>query len=252
MLRPLYPLWNIPMYTWYKRLGCHQRRSGRNRQEKNPCPFWKLILPYSNPLFTHLFGLRRQQEHDVPCRVSFVWCTDPYSQQPRGLKRRYAGARLLRLWVRIPPGSSISLSECCVFSSRSLRDELISRPEESYRLWCVVVCDLETSWLRRHAVAPKTNKQTLTLLLQFCYCIRNSEGLAVRMCGAGKTFRTARVAVYTGINWCPETVEQKMRGTSSFHMKKHSMLWASGTNTSSYALPSYTSHCASVDRHRSR
>jgi hypothetical protein len=26
-----------------------------------------------------------------------------------------------------------------------LRDELITRPEESYRLWCVVVCDLETS-----------------------------------------------------------------------------------------------------------
>jgi len=24
-------------------------------------------------------------------------------------------------------------------------DELITRPGESYRLWCVVVCDLETS-----------------------------------------------------------------------------------------------------------
>jgi hypothetical protein len=28
-------------------------------------------------------------------------------------------------------------------------DELIARPEESYRLWCVVVCDLETSRMRR-------------------------------------------------------------------------------------------------------
>jgi len=26
---------------------------------------------------------------------------------------------------------------------------LISRPEVFYRLWCVVVCDLETSWMRR-------------------------------------------------------------------------------------------------------
>jgi hypothetical protein len=26
----------------------------------------------------------------------------------------------------------------------------ITRPEESYGLWCVVVCDLETSWMRRH------------------------------------------------------------------------------------------------------
>jgi len=30
-------------------------------------------------------------------------------------------------------------------SGRGLCDELITRPEESYRLSCVVVCDLETS-----------------------------------------------------------------------------------------------------------
>jgi len=33
--------------------------------------------------------------------------------------------------------------ECFVLSGRGLWDELITRPEESYRLWCVVVCDLE-------------------------------------------------------------------------------------------------------------
>jgi len=32
-----------------------------------------------------------------------------------------------------------------VLSGRGLCDELITRPEESYRLWCVVVGDLETS-----------------------------------------------------------------------------------------------------------
>jgi len=32
-----------------------------------------------------------------------------------------------------------------VVSGRGLCDELITRPEESYRLCCVVVCDLETS-----------------------------------------------------------------------------------------------------------
>jgi len=32
-----------------------------------------------------------------------------------------------------------------VLSGRGLCDKLITRPEESYRLWCVVVCDLETS-----------------------------------------------------------------------------------------------------------
>jgi len=48
----------------------------------------------------------------------------------------------------------------CVFSGRGLCDELINRPEGSYRLWCVAVCDLETSWKRRPwahwgVVAPK-------------------------------------------------------------------------------------------------
>jgi len=36
-----------------------------------------------------------------------------------------------------------------VLSGRGLCVELITRPEESYRLWCVVVCDLETSRMRR-------------------------------------------------------------------------------------------------------
>jgi len=39
--------------------------------------------------------------------------------------------------------------ECRVLSGRGLCDELITRPEESYRLWCVVVCHLETSLIRR-------------------------------------------------------------------------------------------------------
>jgi hypothetical protein len=34
--------------------------------------------------------------------------------------------------------------KCCVLSG-NLCDELITLPEESYRLWCVVVCNLETS-----------------------------------------------------------------------------------------------------------
>jgi hypothetical protein len=33
--------------------------------------------------------------------------------------------------------------ECCVLLGRGLCDELITRLEEFYRLWYVVVCDLE-------------------------------------------------------------------------------------------------------------
>ena len=96
------------------------------------------------------------------------------SQWPRGLRRRSAASRLLRLWVRIPPGAWMSLCcECCVLSGRGLCDELITLPEESYRLWCVVVCDLETSWMRRSwptggccAKRKKTDRQTDRRLLE--------------------------------------------------------------------------------------
>jgi len=68
------------------------------------------------------------------------------SQWPRGLRCRCVAARLLRLWVRIPPGAWRSVCcECCVLLGRGLCDKLITRPEGSYRLWCVVVCDLEKS-----------------------------------------------------------------------------------------------------------
>ena len=62
------------------------------------------------------------------------------------MRPRSAAARLLISWVRIPPGAWIFVCcECRVLSGRGLCDELITRPEESYRLCCVVVCDLETS-----------------------------------------------------------------------------------------------------------
>ena len=61
------------------------------------------------------------------------------SQWPRGLRRKSAAALLLRLWDR---GMDVCC-ECCVLSGRGLCDGLITRPEESYRLWCVIVCDLE-------------------------------------------------------------------------------------------------------------
>jgi len=60
------------------------------------------------------------------------------SEWPRGLRRVSTATRLLGLWVRIPPGASMSASrECCVLSGEGLCVGLITRPEESYRVWCV-------------------------------------------------------------------------------------------------------------------
>ena len=73
------------------------------------------------------------------------------SQRQRGLGRSSTAACLLITWVRIPPAAWMSVCcVCFVLSVRGLCDELISRPEASYRLWYVAVCDIEISWMRSH------------------------------------------------------------------------------------------------------
>ena len=83
-------------------------------------------------------------------KIMFRYMWHSCSQWPPGLRRGSAAARLLGLWVRIPPGAwMIVCCECCVLSGRGLCNGLVTRPDESYRLWCVVVCDLETLWMKR-------------------------------------------------------------------------------------------------------
>jgi hypothetical protein len=62
--------------------------------------------------------------------------------------------------------------ECCMLSGRDLCVGLIiTRPEQSYRLCCVLMCDLETSWMRTPwptgggAVAPETEKDICSPVL---------------------------------------------------------------------------------------
>jgi hypothetical protein len=60
------------------------------------------------------------------------------TQWPSGLRRGFAAACLLGLWVRIPPGALMSVScECRVLSGRNLCDGTIPRTEESYWVWCL-------------------------------------------------------------------------------------------------------------------
>ena len=97
------------------------------------------------------------------------------SAWPRGLRRRSAAARLLRLWVRIPPGAWMSV--CCersVLSVRRLWDQLITQPEESYRLClrrCVwsrnLVNEEALAKLGGGAVSPKTKKKSKFNLFRY-------------------------------------------------------------------------------------
>ena len=121
--------------------------------------------------------------YSVNQRRNFCWLhhLDCRSQWPRGLKRRFAAARLLRLCVRIPPRAWMFVCcECCVLSGRGPCDELITRSEESYWLWCVVVCDLETSWMSwpwPTGGCRDKNKQTnITLIEVICQWLTVIEG----------------------------------------------------------------------------
>jgi hypothetical protein len=69
--------------------------------------------------------------------------------------------------------------ECCVLLRRGLCDELITRPEEFYRLCWVVVCDLETTKIlvneeeaKAHygAIAPREKKISLNVVLTLTHC----------------------------------------------------------------------------------
>ena len=103
--------------------------------------------------------------------MAVIHCNVCRSQWPRGLMRRSTASRLLRLLVRIPTGTDVCF-KCRVLSGRVLCHGLITRPEKSYRMWCVV-CDIESSWMRRlnpatglwkiqpkRCKAKKTSKQT--------------------------------------------------------------------------------------------
>ena len=103
------------------------------------------------------------------CKMrSNFFCAGP--SWPRGLRRRSASACLLRLWVRIPPGAWMFVCcECRVLSGRGLCDELIARPEESYRLWCVV-CVWSTNLKNDEAmtrVGSQRHKKKLNRIVPF-------------------------------------------------------------------------------------
>ena len=87
------------------------------------------------------------------------------SQWPRGLRRGSVAARLLRSWVRIPPGAWMFVCcEYCELSGRGLCEELYTRPEESD---CGELCVIKKpqewgSHGPRWAAAPPPQKSTTT------------------------------------------------------------------------------------------
>jgi len=101
-----------------------------------------------------------------------------------------------------PTGAWVSVCcECCMLmSGRGLCEELATRPEESYRLWCVIVCDLETPCLRNHTQTIVTElKQEIHHWMYFLYVVNSNRqtrllnvlGQIARILGDKKNMRLA-------------------------------------------------------------
>jgi hypothetical protein len=132
----------------FLRYGCSTLSSASARSHREPgCGSATISLSHS---LSHSLSFSLSVSHEIMYIYIYIYIYICRSQWLRGLRRRSAAARLLRSWVRIPPGECMFVCcECCVLSGRGLCDELITRPEESYRMWCVIVCDVETSRMRR-------------------------------------------------------------------------------------------------------
>ena len=79
------------------------------------------------PNISSTIKMKTDQIQDIHTYI-YIYIYICRSQWPPGLKGRFAVIRLLRSWVRIPPGAWMFVCcECCFFSVG-----LITRPEESW------------------------------------------------------------------------------------------------------------------------
>jgi hypothetical protein len=106
------------------------------------------------------------------------------------LRRGFATCQLLELCVRIPPGAWMSVSYVCwVPSCRGLCVGLITRPEKSYRVWCVWVW----SWSldREEALAPLGVLEPWKKKDNFKHLIRRYQRV-LRPCSRRENLRNTR------------------------------------------------------------
>ena len=127
---------------------------------------------------------------------------------------RPQAAPLLRSWVRIPPGAWIFVGcECRVLSGRGLCDEPIARPEEFYRLWCVVVCDLETSRICAPYMYDISSLRVNNVFLKETPC-SFVEGIATFTVTAEFTWHILNLHIFTSFNlFVPQPKEFLRRQT---------------------------------------
>jgi hypothetical protein len=126
--------------------------------------------------------------------------------------RRSGAYRLLRLRVPNPPEAWMSVSyECCMLSGRGLCHGPILRPKESYRLWCVIVCDFETSrmrqpWLLRQSEREREKANHLHHILKHSKYLQFVHSVYLRVLYGSQTalsdlYNRHGVCLLSGTKW---------------------------------------------------
>jgi hypothetical protein len=97
--------------------------------------------------------------------------------------------------------------ECCVLSGRGLCYGLITRPEESYRVWCVWVCDREASIMRRSrpprgCCDMEKNIYIIKLNVYFCVLLRRDTVISRPFCISVRNLCATTVEIFTKTGMC--------------------------------------------------
>ena len=106
-------------------------RDARSHERQTPSPLGCDII------WVGKYFVKFRRRIEPPLRLpEILGSARSRSQWSLCLQRRSAAARLLGLWCSNPAGR---VDVCCVLSGRGVCGGVITRPEESYRLWCIWV-----------------------------------------------------------------------------------------------------------------
>ena len=174
------------------------------------------------------------------CSFAFTYSNalnDSGGPSDRAVSKAYVWGRSPAEIVGSSPTGDMDVCVLWVLSGRGLCDELITRPEESYWLWCVVVCDLEISCMRRpwpnggcRAPKPKWHHARPLMFRSYRNVQRRESErqnvlfdwdtrwylLKFRSCPAGQK-----------ISWFCETLELKVQLTTNEVLQSNATLWCS-------------------------
>ena len=102
-----------------------------------------------------------------------------------------------------------------MLSGRGLCDELITRPEESYRLWCVVVYDLETSRIGAPYIYDISNLRVKMIMNSSREAVRIIQRLITLCCW--RTCRLPHALLLYRIHMCLQRRRARRNKSDLYH-----------------------------------